>query len=174
MPSKRSTDNRPGYDLFIAAPMSAVDEATYGEGRAGILATIQRLETAHGFGAIYFAGAEIGGSASFTDRGEALRRDFAALRNANLFALIYPAKIVTSALVEVGYALALRLPCLLLVRDKQDLPYLLNEAGDGVAGDTLPLIQIEALRGPEQNARAIAAFRDQLARGDDTHGREQG
>src|SRR5271166_5837456 len=132
-----------GYDLFLAAPMSALDESDYATERAGVLAEVEH-------------------PGGFTGEADALRRDLTALRHARLFVLIYPGKIVTSALVEVGYALALRLPCLLLVRDRSDLPYLLNQAEQTDAGDLLPPMRIELLGEPAQSARQIAAFRDQL------------
>ncbi len=71
----------------------------------------------------------------------------AALRAAHLFVMIYPGKIVTSALVEVGYAMALRLPCLLLVRDRDDLPYLLKQAERAGEAAQLPPIEIQTLGG---------------------------
>ncbi|HME20006.1 MAG TPA: hypothetical protein VKI44_01340 [Acetobacteraceae bacterium] len=151
-----------GYDLFLAAPMSALDESDYATERAGVLAVVEQLGVLPGFARVYFAGAEIGHPGGFTGEADALRRDLTALRHARLFVLIYPGKIVTSALVEVGYALALRLPCLLLVRDRSDLPYLLNQAEQTDAGDLLPPMRIELLGEPAQSARQIAAFRDQL------------
>ncbi len=151
----------PAYDVFIAAPMSALGEAGYAQGRASVLDIITQC-SARGFGPIYFAGAEIGGTESFTDEAEALRRDLSALKNAKLFVLIYPSKLVTSALIEVGYALALKLPSLLLVRDRADLPYLLNQAEKAGAGDLLPRLKIAPLGGADESAAAIAAFRDEL------------
>ena len=71
---------------------------------------------------------------------------------------------VTSALVEAGYALALRLPCLLFVRNKADLPYLLRQAAQSGARDLLPPLRIAALGDPAQTAQEIAAFRDDICK----------
>jgi hypothetical protein len=148
------------FDLFIAAPMSALAGVDYAAGRDGVLAIMASLSTGHRFGPIYFAGQAISGPEAFTGESAALRQDLEALRNSRMFVLVYPSKIVTSALVEVGYALALRLPCLLLVNDTADLPYLLNQAASGEVSDLLPPIRIGILREPDLAAAEIAAFRD--------------
>lgn len=158
------------YDLFIAAPMSALDTAGYAEGRAEVLALMDRLSAVHGFKRIYFAGAAISGPEAFTAGADALHRDVEGLRSSRLFTLLYPTKIVTSALVEVGYALALQLPCLLLVRDESDLPYLLRQAEKREAGDMLPPVKIAIYREPEHAARTIAEFRDKFLLTEHTRG----
>jgi hypothetical protein len=151
------------YELFIAAPMSALgnDEA-YAVGRRNILELMERLSTTHGLEPIYYAGAAITDSTAFTGEANALRRDLEALRGSRLFVLIYPSKIVTSALVEVGYALALRLPCLLLVSDKNDLPYLLNQVEASEPSDLLPPLRIRLFRETALAAHEIAVFRQEL------------
>jgi hypothetical protein len=151
------------YELFIAAPMSSLDPSDYADTRAEVLSVIDHLAM-YGFGGVYFAGAKISHPAVFTGAAESLRRDLTALRGARLFALIYPGKMVTSALVEVGYALALHVPCLLLVHNKADLPYLLDQAEQSDASDLLPPLRIAALGDPAQNARQIVAFRDDVSK----------
>jgi hypothetical protein len=158
----RSAAPQPIYDTFIAAPMSSLDDVAYGLAREGVLAIMDKLSGAHGFGSIYFAGAKISGPKAFTGEAEALRRDLQALRDSHFFILVYPGKIVTSALVEVGYALALRLPCILLVNDRADLPYLLKQAETDRAGELLPPLRIVTFRDPEQAAGEIAAFYDEI------------
>lgn len=151
-----------GYDAFVAAPMSALPGESYAAGRADVLHILERLSAAHGFGPVYFAGTGITGPEGFTGEAAALRQDLEALRAARLFVLVYPERIVTSALVEVGYALALRLPCLLLVRDPADLPYLLNQAASADAADLLPPLRIGRLGNAAETAARIAAFRDAM------------
>jgi len=155
--------NKKEFELFIAAPMSALgnDEA-YAIGRKNILELIDRLSSVHGLDPVYYAGATISGQAAFTGETTALRRDLEALRNSRLFVLVYPSKIVTSALVEVGYALALRLPCLLLVRDKDDLPYLLNQVEASEPSELLPPLRIRVFHEIDSAAQEIAAFRRDL------------
>src|SRR5690348_6747406 len=49
------------------------------------------------------------------------------LSNSQAVIFFYPDRVVTGALVEVGYALALNLPVLTFVRDRNSLPYMLRE-----------------------------------------------
>jgi hypothetical protein len=163
--SSNCTPSRPkSYDVFIAAPMSALDASEYADRRAEVLSVIEGLTSFHGFGSVYYAGARISQPEGFSGNAESLRRDLVALRSARLFVLLYPAKMVTSALVEVGYALALRLPCLLLVHDKADLPYLLNQAEQSGASELIPPLRISTLGDPAQTASQIAAFRDDFGK----------
>ena len=152
------------YDLFIAAPMSALSGEAYAAGRGDIVRIMERLSAVHDFGPIYFAGAAISGPEAFSGEAAALRRDLEALRRSRMFVLVYPSKTVTSALVEVGYAMALRLPCLLLVNAREDLPYLLKQAESGLASDILPPLRIAELRDADRAAGEIAAFRDETMR----------
>jgi hypothetical protein len=164
MSSNRTLSRLKNYEVFIAAPMSALDASEYADRRAEVLSVIDCLSRRHGFGSVYYAGASISHPEGFTGKAESLRRDLIALRGAGLFVLLYPAKMVTSALVEVGYALALRLPCLLLVHDKTDLPYLLNQAEQSAASDLIPPLRILSLGDPAQTANQIAAFRDDVGK----------
>jgi hypothetical protein len=148
----------PGYALFIAAPMSALQPNEYAGGRDDVLAVIDALAHEHGVSRVYFAGAAIHQVGEFTAEDEALRRDIAALRHSRLFVLLYPQKLVTSALVEVGFALGLGLPCLLLVNDRDDLPYLLHQAEEAGNRAGLPPLQIGRLGSAAETAARIAAF----------------
>ncbi len=55
--------------------------------------------------------------------------DLNHLKKSKYFILIYPEKLVTSCLVEAGYAICLGIPCILFVRDRNHLPYILREIG---------------------------------------------
>jgi hypothetical protein len=55
--------------------------------------------------------------------------DLDRLKMSANFVMILPEKMVTSCLVEVGYAIALDIPCLVFVRDRGHLPYVLQEIG---------------------------------------------
>jgi hypothetical protein len=59
----------------------------------------------------------------------AAKNDFQKINKSKKFILIYPEKIVTSCLVEIGYAICLNLPCVLFVKSRNDLPYILKEIG---------------------------------------------
>lgn len=157
-----ATNRDADYEVFLAAPMSALDPSEYGTRRDDALKLIDTLSKKYGVSPIYFAGTAITQASDFTGEPEALRSDLTALRRSRLFVLIYPRKMVTSALVEAGYALALRLPCLLFARDKTDLPYLLNQAEELGSSDLLPPLRILPLGDPTHTAHEVASFRGEL------------
>lgn len=122
------------YDAFLAAPMSAFgSDAEYQESRGRMVALIAHIQARHGLERVYYAGLRASSSSEFTSPEAALAEDMNALRSTSIFILIYPSKIVSSVLVEVGYAMALSKPCLLLARRRDDLPYLLLSA-EGLSG----------------------------------------
>jgi hypothetical protein len=115
------------YDLFVAAPMAGLaSRAQFVRSRETILAMIQGIVGATGARRVYYAGTTIGDAAPFTEGEDALDQDLGALRRSKALLLIYPEKIATGALVELGFALALRRPVAILVRSHDDLPYFLR------------------------------------------------
>ena len=59
--------------------------------------------------------------------------DLEHLKKSKRFILIYPEKLVTSCLVEAGYAISLGVPCIFFVRNEDHLPYILKEIGQKAA-----------------------------------------
>jgi hypothetical protein len=132
------------YDLFLATPMSSiVEDAEYVLHRRGIVKLIRRLKDELGIQRTYYAGASIAGQDEFTPENLAVDTDLIALVQSKVFCLIYPTRVVSSALIETGYALGLKKPSILFVRQRQDLPYLLAQAGTGQGSSTLPPIIVE-------------------------------
>lgn len=117
------------YDIFIAAPLSGRSESfSYEESRREILEVMRRLRETHGIARAYYAGEAIETTDAFSDQSLALERDIAAIRSCSVFLMLYPERIVSSALVEIGYAMAVGKPCIVLARDRTDLPFLFGEA----------------------------------------------
>lgn len=59
--------------------------------------------------------------------------DLDHLKKSKRFILIYPEKLVTSCLVEAGYAICLGIPCIFFVKNEDHLPYILKEIGQKAA-----------------------------------------
>ena len=57
-------------------------------------------------------------------------QDFNDIENATHFILIYPRAVPTGALVELGYALALKKKILILATDRELLPHMAKELDD--------------------------------------------
>ena len=115
------------FDLFVAAPMEALESRlAFDASRTTVMATIDDLIASGAARQVYYAGAVIGAAKPFTHSHDALEEDLGALSRSSRFLLIYPAKLASGALVELGYAMALKRPVAILVRDFGDLPYFLR------------------------------------------------
>lgn len=138
------------YDLFVAAPMAAFkSEAQFNRSRRSILSMIGKIREQTSIQRIYYAGESIGCSENFDQPMTAFDEDLSALTASAHFLLIYPEKIATGALVELGYAIAEKKPVLILTRDTEDLPYFLKGSAN---------IEESALSGPIR----ISAYKDDV------------
>lgn len=136
-------DERNVVRLFIAAPMSAFEsQAIYEIHRKRVLAVCDLLEALPDGASAYFAGRDVASTASFNEPTEALRADFTALRDCDIFVLYYPGPVRSSVLVEAGIAIGLRKHCFLACRQVSDLPYLLSNASSVGESVGLPRIDI--------------------------------
>lgn len=117
------------YDIFISAPMTSFNGAKHEELyklSEGVLDAITKHTNVE---KIYSGLLKFKNIDDIEDETAAAKNDFQKISSSKRFILIYPEKIVTSCLVEIGYAICLNLPCILFVRDRNDLPYNLKELG---------------------------------------------
>lgn len=115
------------YDVFLSSPMSAFKtDEDYKKDRDAMLTLKKYLEKQKNV-SIYYAGEHISSSISFENELVG-NNDFEAIENSRCFIMFYPESIVSSVLVEAGYALALKKPSVYFVHNKEKLPFLLREA----------------------------------------------
>lgn len=115
------------YDAFVAAPMAAfADAKAYQRSRNDVLRLVKVLQRDVGARDVFYAGEHLSSSRAFEAADLSLESDVAALRSSACLILVYPRAIPTSALVEVGMAIALRKPVIIHVLDGVDLPFLLQ------------------------------------------------
>lgn len=115
------------YDVFIASPMAALDdEAAYKAQRQEVEAIKEALHSYSDVGKVYDAGAKIQG-VKWDPKDFAAEIDLEALRHSRNFLLVYPERIASSVLFEAGYALGMGKPAVYVVREKEKLPYLMQE-----------------------------------------------
>lgn len=120
------------YDLFVSVPMAAFDESyEYEKFRASILDAIRGIKKSCSFSNVFFAGQEISSFKDFESEDLSIVEDYTALKNSSNFVLIYPQKLATSALIELGWAMVMKKPIIIFAKDRDDLPYLMKNA-DGV------------------------------------------
>lgn len=114
-------------NLFISSPMSAMPDFDYNYVRSQVLALIDFLHDSFCQLDIYYSGELIESTVSFDNPVQSFKNDVNALDACSGFLLVYPEKIATSALVELGYALARKVPIILITKNKSILPYMIRE-----------------------------------------------
>ncbi|XGV97895.1 MAG: nucleoside 2-deoxyribosyltransferase [Leptolyngbya sp. BL-A-14] len=116
------------YDVFLSSPMAAMpSDEDYINEREDVLDFMGTLRTYCQLNKIFYAGLELGSQDDFEgDEALAARVDFEAIRKSRYFILIYPARLASGVLVEAGYALALNKPSVYFVKDRSNLPYILQ------------------------------------------------
>ena len=112
--------------VFLASPISGFNTLEdYSEDRDKMFKLIDILEAK--LGKVFYAGKNIPNN-SILDSDSEIKRDFDAIRECQYFIMFYPDKIVSSVLVEAGYALALKKPSIYFVKNIKNLPFLLQFA----------------------------------------------
>lgn len=115
--------------LYISAPMSSVNEEVYKQLREDILCLKERLFSI-GFIDIYCPLFEKTSSNAFDGKTKAIKENFTKMKKVDCMIVIYPQKVLSSVLVEIGYGIALCKKTVIFYRDS--LPYILEEAGETI------------------------------------------
>lgn len=114
--------------IFVSAPMSAFhDNTEFITFKRVILALVEALELRYLTSIVYYAGRSQSTDHSFSAPKQAFESDMAALRLARTFILLYPRPIATSALIELGFALSLNSTIVIVVKNREDLPYMIRD-----------------------------------------------
>lgn len=115
--------------LFISTPMSAYSsEIDLKESKTRISKIIHLLNKKYKFSKITCPAENIEKSDAFNDIEIAIIQDLKDVQLCEYFLCIYPEKQVSSVLVEIGYAISRGKKCVLIVKNREDLPYLLQQA----------------------------------------------
>ncbi|WP_018983684.1 toll/interleukin-1 receptor domain-containing protein [Salinimonas chungwhensis] len=124
--------------VFIGVPMASVDDD---EEYSNIKNIAQEIKSA----LIQFANASevycpcenIPKRGSFERYDTAIRKDFKILKESEHYLFIYPKKIPSSILVEIGYAIALSKQTTIFAKSLDDLPFMLRKADSA-----MPFVEI--------------------------------
>jgi nucleoside 2-deoxyribosyltransferase len=116
------------FDAFIAAPLSGVkSESELIDIKKEIYRLQNLLAAEFNFENIFYAGSNINSKTDFDSPKESALNDLGSINNTKLFILVYPYETLTSALIEVGYAIALKKRTIIFTKSRGELPYLLKE-----------------------------------------------
>ncbi len=114
------------YDMFLAAPMAALDGKDFVTVNSMIKNIKKIIEEKYRY-KVFYAGSEMETAEDFQKVDLSLEIDIQALIQSKRFMMIYPEKIVSSVLAEAGMALALGKPSYYFGKIN-NLPFLLKEA----------------------------------------------
>lgn len=124
--SIRSSYEEEKYDVFLAVPMAAYDnEKDYQTARAEVLKVCEAFRE-HCNYQVYCAVEQCPTMKSFETADVSVKVDLKAIRQSHNFVMLYPRKILSSILLEAGFALAIRKYSLYFANDSKDLPYMLQ------------------------------------------------
>ncbi len=116
------------YDLFVSAPITSVGKEEYQSLRNEVLVITQHFKTKCDMQSIHYVGERVESSDEAEPPAISIEDDLKNLSKSKRFILIYPEPLLTSCIVEAGFALALGVPSIYFVKNRKDLPYMLQGA----------------------------------------------
>lgn len=146
------------YDVFLSSPMAGHGrDKEYRRRRKEALELARCLSAHCGAKRISYAGFGIESKRDFEAPDTSAKDVLEAIRSSRIFVLMYRSSVVSSSLWEAGYALALNKPSVYFVKRKDDLPFLMQQAGQAFPGlvrihecdkmdETIRLARIEGAR----------------------------
>ena len=111
--------------LFISTPIAGFEnQQEYVNFRNKMIELFSQIEQIDGIDNLYSAISGVSTMDTCDSPAESAIRDLKALRLATHFILFYPYRVISSALIELGYAMAENKKILIIVSQKKDLPYM--------------------------------------------------
>ncbi|MDD8025556.1 MAG: hypothetical protein PHI34_03500 [Acidobacteriota bacterium] len=116
------------FDVFLAAPMAAYkDNQEYQDGNKEARGLMSLIRQHCGLNRIFYSGEDVPSKEDFDPEDIAYIGNLEKIRKSKYFLLYYPRNIVSSVLIELGYAIAFNLPIIILTKSLEELPYLLKK-----------------------------------------------
>ena len=115
--------------IFIAAPMNSITPH-YTSFRKDIIRLIECLEEIFQC-EVHFGGKDKSSSEDFGFPPVSFKQNMSKLDEYDKFILIYPEKLASSVLVETGWALKAEKECIFFVKNRDELPFLLQNFEQG-------------------------------------------
>lgn len=120
--------NKNKIDLFIAAPLTSFEPGEYVINNKKICELTFWVRENSLYKNIFYAGENKNEKINFDTPKKAIKIDLDAIQCCRYFILIYPVETITSAFVEIGYAMALKKKIHIFVKKRKDLPFILQNS----------------------------------------------
>lgn len=115
--------------VYVGAPMASLEnDELYEKSRQSLLLMIEVLEKAHGFTSIFAPISRIARKSDFDGKEDSIEMGFSELKQCDYYVFIFLQRCISSTLIEVGYAIALRKKCIIFVKTRKELPFMLEQA----------------------------------------------
>lgn len=115
----------PKIRLFISTPITGFDsENEYVDYRKKIMRIINEIRKIDNIDSIYSAMVQVETVSCYDSPAKSVIQDLQAIDKASNFILFYPRRVPSSALIELGYALAKEKNILVITNDLCSLPYM--------------------------------------------------
>lgn len=113
--------------IFISTPIAGFDsEELYLKYKKELEKIGIKIQEKFGKDNVYAAFLNVSNFSNYDSPEESAKIDLNNLKTADYFILFYPIKVATSALTELGYALALEKKILIITPNIQTLPYMVQ------------------------------------------------
>lgn len=114
--------------VFVSTPMSAFPDTTkFADFRGSVLVLLRALRRQIFVDSVYCALERTDSPAAFTSPRIAAEQDLYTLRRSHALVFIYPVRTPTSALIELGYAIAMKWPIIVCTPSRESLPFMVRE-----------------------------------------------
>lgn len=115
-------------NIFIATPIAGfLNKNDYKMYKKLIEEIVVEINRTNIFGNVYCEITNLDDIADYDSPAASAGKDFNNVLNSEYFILLYPQRVVSSALIELGYALAKGKKILIISSDKNALPYMALE-----------------------------------------------
>ena len=114
------------YDVFISCPITSISNDKYKVLRESLILLKHEMNNYNL--SVYCAALRVPEVEKADSEDISAEEDLAALKASRNFVLIYPEPVMSSCIMEVGYALIAGIPSVYFVTDEKKLPYMLRGA----------------------------------------------
>lgn len=127
--SDRSAVTKDDNSLFISTPMAGFNNNDKLKSNSNLINQIYEvLENEYSFDYITCPSKNVESDEEFNDKEVAIVSDLRKLQRAEYFLCLYPEPLLSSVLVEIGYSISKGKKCVVIVKKRADLPFILQEA----------------------------------------------
>jgi hypothetical protein len=118
--------------VFIGVPMASIAKVEYAKMRSGAMQIKQAILTHTKLKDVYCPVENIVSTTNFDSEKKAIFDDFRVLKESEYYIFLYPKRIASSVLLEMGYAIALSKKTRVFTNSRSELPFMLRQADEAV------------------------------------------